>query len=99
MYSRLLCNLSVEETDEHRFLHCEFAKACWSLLGLVVPPSLDPFQIMKHFKAQLNVPFFMEIIIPLCWSLWSVRSIFSEQKNPQEINATSFSRMSFAWLS
>jgi hypothetical protein len=54
---------------------------------------------MKHFKAQLNVPFFMEIIIPLCWSLWSVRSIFSEQKNPQEINASSFSRMSFAWLS
>jgi hypothetical protein len=90
MYSRLLCNLSVEETDEHHFLHCEFAKACWSLLGLVVPPSLDPFQIMKHF---------MEIIIPLCWSLWSVRSIFSEQKNPQEINASSFSRMSFAWLS
>ena len=67
----VLCNLSVEETVEHLFLHCEFAKACWSLLGLVVPSSLDPFQIMEHFKAQLNVPFFMEIIIPLCWNLWT----------------------------
>jgi len=69
-YSCVLCNLSVEETDEHLFLHCELEKSCWSLLGLVVPSSLDPFQIMEHFKAQLNVPFFMEIIIPLCWNLW-----------------------------
>jgi hypothetical protein len=71
-YNCVLCNLSVEESVEHLFLHCEFAKTCWNLLGLVVPSSLDPFQNMEHFKAQLKVSFFMEIIILLCWSIWSV---------------------------
>ena len=36
-YNCVLCNNSVEETLEHLFLHCNFARQCWNILGIVVP--------------------------------------------------------------
>jgi hypothetical protein len=73
-YNCALCEDVVEETVEHLFLHCDFARACWQLIVLTVPQSLGPFQILESFKAQLNVPFFMEVIIIMCWSIWAVRN-------------------------
>jgi hypothetical protein len=64
----------MEETVDHLFLHCELAKEYWSLVGLVVPQSQDPFQILEEFRTRLNVPFFMEVIIIMCWSIWTVRN-------------------------
>jgi hypothetical protein len=87
-YNCVLCNNSVEVTVEHLFLHCEFAKSCWSFLGLAVASSLGPFQnqILENFKAQPNVPLFMKIIILLCWILWTVRNnhIFREEEATRE---------------
>jgi hypothetical protein len=36
--------------------------------------SQGPFQILEAFRAQFSVPFFMEIIIIMCWSIWTVRN-------------------------
>jgi hypothetical protein len=66
----------VEETVAHLFLQCDFAKACWNLVGLNIPHLQDPFQILEDLRAQLNVLFFMEIIIILCWSIWTSTNNF-----------------------
>jgi hypothetical protein len=41
---------------------------------MTVPQSQDPFQILEAVRAQLNVPFLMEIIIIMYWSIWTVRN-------------------------
>lgn len=73
-YNCVLCEEAIEETVDHLFLHCELAKECWSLVGMVVPQSQNPFQIIEEFRLRLNVPFFMEVIIIMCWSIWTVRN-------------------------
>jgi hypothetical protein len=73
-YNCVLCNALLEETVEHLFLHCDFAKECWSIIGLAIPFGYEPFQIFDYFRRQLNVQFFMEIIILLCWSIWMSRN-------------------------
>jgi hypothetical protein len=46
----------------------------WSTLGLDSQISNDPMQVLEAFRGLLNVPFFMEIIISMCWAIWSVRN-------------------------
>lgn len=36
-YNCVLCTDSMEETLEHLFLRCTFARQCWNLLGITVP--------------------------------------------------------------
>ena len=67
-YSCVCCNASVEESLAHLFLHCPFAQGCWSAIGLNVG-ILDPFIALESLRIQLNVPFFMEIIILMCWGI------------------------------
>jgi hypothetical protein len=38
-YNCVLCSYSVEETIEHLFPSCNFAKQCWNLLGINLPDS------------------------------------------------------------
>jgi len=32
----------------------------------------DPFEAILSFRNQLRLPFFMEVIISICWDIWSV---------------------------
>src|SRR5438105_171899 len=73
-YACELCIWQEEETLEHLFLHCGFAKRCWELLGLIFPPDQVPLDVMQHFRAVLAVPFYLEIIILLCWTIWTERN-------------------------
>ena len=45
----------------------KFATECWSSIGIQIPPSTDPYEILQSFKHQLQVPFFMKIIILMSW--------------------------------
>jgi hypothetical protein len=54
-YSCVLCGVNVEETLEHIFLHCSFARNCWQHLGFNVPSSLVPSTIVAAFKTQLSL--------------------------------------------
>jgi hypothetical protein len=69
----VLCNQNTKET-EHLFLDCELAKACWGKIGLPVDSSLNSLQIFHSPKLQLGVPFFMEAIIIMSWSIWTLRN-------------------------
>jgi hypothetical protein len=83
----------LDESLAHLFLVCPFAIQCWAWINVQVDQSLSPFQILESFKAQLQVPFFMEIIILMSWAIWKIRNdnIF-RQINPSFQSAKDFFR-------
>jgi hypothetical protein len=82
-YSCILCNANVEESLFHLFLDCPFAVQCWAYIDIQVDADLNPFQNLQNFRDQLQVPFFMEIIILMCWSIWKARNdLIFRQMNP-----------------
>jgi hypothetical protein len=54
----------------HLFLECPFAVQCWAIINIQVHHRLDPFENLQSFEDQLQIPFFMEIIIFMCWVIW-----------------------------
>ena len=92
-----VCSPTSEETRSHLFLDFQFAVECWSILGLVIHNSADPFDTITSFRVQLGVPFSMEIIISMSWAIWSVRNdaIFRNVQ-PQISNAKYHFRRDFA---
>ena len=73
-YYCVLCHLNVEEYLTHLFLHCPFSIACWWSLQVTMPNSTNIFQIMESIKSQLLAPFFMDVIVTMCWAIWSSRN-------------------------
>jgi hypothetical protein len=62
------------ETTAYLFLRCNFAKACWDSIEASVITTRTVTQIFKKVKEKLAVPFFMEIIILMAWSIWDTRN-------------------------
>ena len=73
-YHCVLCFLAVEENLAHLFFHCPFSITCWGILHIVVPNMSDTFQVFESFKDQLQLPFFMDVIITMCWDIWTWRN-------------------------
>jgi hypothetical protein len=67
-YNCVLFNQAVEESLTHLFLDCPFSASCWATLQLVTQHPSDPLGTLVSFKDQLHLPFFMEIIVPICWA-------------------------------
>jgi hypothetical protein len=72
-YDCVLCQLQLDETLEHVLLCCPFAISCWNLLHLAIP-ACEPFDVLQSFKTQLNVSFFMDVIIIMSWTIWMARN-------------------------
>jgi hypothetical protein len=87
-FNCVLCIGSIEETTFHLFLSCPFAIQCWSWLQVQLDPSLDPFQVFESFKAQIQTPFFMEIIILMCWTIWKARNDMIFRQIGPNLNAS-----------
>jgi hypothetical protein len=49
------CILQINETAYHLFLKCNFARACWSLIGLVPPQINYPLRAVMRLKHQINI--------------------------------------------
>jgi hypothetical protein len=93
-YSCENCLWQREEILYHLFLRCNFAKACWNSIGITPPRISNPEEASVNLKHQLNVPFSMEIIILMTWSIWKSRNewLFSN-KDPSVLRCTQeFSR-------
>ena len=54
-----MCIEDEEETFEHLFPWCDFAKCCWNLIGLGYPPDCSLQVAIELFKTQLRSPFFV----------------------------------------
>ena len=77
------CIWQKEETLYHLFLKCNFAKACWTSIGLTSPRIANPEAAAVNLMQQLNVPFSMEIVILMNWSIWKTRNAwFFQNKAP-----------------
>ena len=82
-YNCVLSNSTLEESLIHLFLACPFSSSCWATLGLVIQQPADPLGTLVSFKNQLQLPFFMKIIVTMCWSIWTVRNdVISGKFNP-----------------
>jgi hypothetical protein len=67
-YNCVLCNLSTEESLFISSSNAHFQWLCWGSLGLVIPQLEHPFHAIASFINQLRLPFFMEVIITMCWA-------------------------------
>jgi len=81
-----ICQSGMEETVEHLFLKCSFAFQCWHKLGPNCNLNIEPFQLLETFKTILQVPFFMEIIVLMCWSIWRSRNALVFEPEEQSVN-------------
>ncbi|TVT96950.1 hypothetical protein EJB05_57834, partial [Eragrostis curvula] len=72
-YKSELCIWQKEETL-HLFVKCNFAQQCWASIGLNVTTHLRIKHIIKWLKRKLVVPFYMDIIIMMSWSIWVSRN-------------------------
>lgn len=98
-YNCVLRTQNVEETVLRLFLDCPFSKQCWSMFNLRVISRSSGFQVMESFIGQLAKPLFMEIIIIMCWSIWSVRNAYIfENEVPTVQNCKAAFKATFALL-
>ena len=84
-YTCVLCNNSIEESLLHLMIECPFASECWNWLGLHTQQSWEIYQCLKEFRRQLHVPFFMEIIILMSWTIWQARNGLIFNNKPPSI--------------
>jgi hypothetical protein len=64
----------VEESVEHLFVECPFAKMCWDIISIDIPLGSSFPEHTAQLKIQLNSQFFMEAISLMCWTIWIARN-------------------------
>nr|TKW01386.1 hypothetical protein SEVIR_8G176700v2 [Setaria viridis] len=69
-----MCIWQKRETVKHLFFCCRFAKACWNSIGITYTSTRTIQNIILQIKNKLQVPFYMEIIILIAWSIWTTRN-------------------------
>ena len=70
----VLCQNSEEETVHRLFLNCQFSRDCWNSIGITIQNEAFVPQAIQQIKDQAHPSFFMQTIILLCWSIWTVRN-------------------------
>jgi hypothetical protein len=73
-YSCVLYQNDVEETQNHLFLNCPFAIACWGLLSVDFTPPRSFLDMVQTVKDQIHTAFFMMAIFTMCWTIWGARN-------------------------
>jgi hypothetical protein len=98
-YTCALCHSQTEETWQHLFLFCPLTQACWLSLGFILPNDDNIFNLLEHLRTQLQVRFFMEIIVTILWSIWEIRNdaIFTNIEPTVQSFRRIFKR-EFAWV-
>jgi hypothetical protein len=54
---------------EYLFLRCPFVKNCWLQIRVPLPTWLRPERATSYIKGILGVPFGIEMILLMCWSI------------------------------
>jgi hypothetical protein len=68
-YTCVLCDRQADESAEHLFLSCPFAMDCWDFFQLRINTNASPFSNLEQLRNQIRQPFFMEIIMLICWAI------------------------------
>jgi hypothetical protein len=81
----LMCDARIDETVDHLFLSCSFARGCWNKLGVTWDHNLDiPDRILKAIENGLV--FYPEAILIATWELWKARNDLIFQRHPQTVD-------------
>lgn len=72
----VLCQEGIEETAQHLFLDCPFARNCWSPIGITVQGNQTILTAIDQIRAQSHTDFFMMVIILMSRAIWTVRNDF-----------------------
>lgn len=70
----VLCEDGNEETIDHLFFDCCFAKRCWDKLGINWVIESDIHKRIERNRQLAGLPFFMEIFLIAAWELWKIRN-------------------------
>jgi hypothetical protein len=62
-----------------------FARNCWAHIAVNASSWLKPERATRHIKRILRVPFAMEIIILMCWCIWSQRNAWLFQNEDPQV--------------
>nr|TKW22726.1 hypothetical protein SEVIR_4G247000v2 [Setaria viridis] len=73
-YACELCILQCKETVGYLFFRCNFAEACWNSIGVTYITTRPVLRIIRQIRDRLAVPFFMEVIILMLWSISTIRN-------------------------
>jgi len=70
----VLCEDGIEETIDHLFFDCSFAKKCWDKLCInwVIDGAIH--RRIERTRQVAGLPFFMEIFLLAAWELWKIRN-------------------------
>lgn len=95
-YNCVLCQQDTEETLMHLLFHCPFAKDCLKILSFEFSDTLPITQIIEAWGTFINTPFFWDIFILVCWSLWMAKDWCHFQK--QELNYWRLQKRCHGWI-
>jgi hypothetical protein len=98
-YDCELCLFQREEKIRHLFFSYPFAKNCWNALGINPLTWLNIDRSTKSIKRQLHVPFAMDIIVIMCWRIWTKRNAWIiNNESPQAQSCFATFRKEFAMV-
>jgi hypothetical protein len=70
----VMCDSGDEETIDHLFFECAFAKDCWATLHIDWDVSLPLLDRYTQAHGAHNIPFFTKATLIVAWELWKVRN-------------------------
>lgn len=83
-----MCNSHTLETRDHPFFQCPFAQMCWQYVCPSWKPRFSNIQVeVAHLKQLLSLPFAMEVIILISWTIWTTRNDFIFRSIPPSLYA------------
>jgi hypothetical protein len=81
----VMCDARADETVEHLFFTCSFARGCWNKLNVTWDHNLDiPDRILKAIEKGLV--FYPEAILIAAWELWKARNDLIFQRHPATVD-------------
>jgi hypothetical protein len=69
-----MCNSGEDETVDHLFFNCSFARQCWAHIGIAWETNLNLEERFLQAKASSGHIFFIEAVMIAAWELWKVRN-------------------------
>ena len=70
----VMCDSGEEETIDHLFFDCAFAKECWATKHIDWDVSLPLLDRFTQARSAHTIPFFTEAALIAAWELWKVRN-------------------------
>lgn len=73
-YSCPMCHDNIDETLLHLFFECSTSTTRWFMLGIQCSVQGSIFQMLTQKRAQLNIPYFMDLFMIAAWTILKERN-------------------------